>query len=81
MSCRHLHAQPGAAARRMPRVKWLRRDLRTMQAAAAWTLLQDFDAVVNCAGALQDGAGDNVTAVQQTRCWHCMRLLPPPGSG
>jgi uncharacterized protein YbjT (DUF2867 family) len=61
-----LAREPGVAARRIPQVKWLRRDLRTMQSAAAWTLLQDFDAVVNCAGALQDGARDDVTAVQQT---------------
>ena len=61
-----LAREPGVATRRMPDVKWLQRDLRTMQAAAAWTLLRDFDVVVNCAGALQDGGRDDVTAVQQT---------------
>ena len=36
-----------------------------MQAASDWALLADFDIVVNCAGALQDGARDDVAAVQE----------------
>ena len=60
-----LARQPGAAARRMPDIAWLKRDLAAMQAASDWALLADFDAVVNCAGVLQDGARDDVAAVQQ----------------
>ena len=59
-----LARQPGGAARRMPDTAWLKRDLSAMQAASDWTLLTDFDIVVNCAGALQDGGRDDVTAVQ-----------------
>ncbi len=59
-----LARHPGAAARRMPGVAWLRRDLATMQRASDWALLADFDIVVNAAGALQDGARDDVAAVQ-----------------
>ena len=35
-----------------------------MQRASDWALLADFDIVVNAAGALQDGARDDVAAVQ-----------------
>ena len=48
------------------RVAWLRRDLGAMQRSRAiGRCLPDFDVVVNCAGALQDGARDDVAAVQQ----------------
>jgi uncharacterized protein YbjT (DUF2867 family) len=53
------------AARRLSGIDWLRRDLRKMQSAADWQFLDGFDAVVNCAGALQDGARDDVAAVQE----------------
>lgn len=55
----------GKAARRLPGVQWLRRDLAAMQDPAAWAMLAEFDAVVNCAGALQDGARDDVASVQR----------------
>jgi uncharacterized protein YbjT (DUF2867 family) len=60
-----LARNPGSAERRLSNVAWLRRDLQTMRTAADWHFLSDFDAVVNCAGALQDGARDDVTAVQK----------------
>lgn len=73
--CRALHAaghvvnglgrDTGRAARRMPFAEWRRADLRDLGAAAAWTpLLDGIDAVVNAAGVLQDGGGDDVKAVQ-----------------
>jgi len=59
-----LARNPGHQQPRLPGVAWLRGDLRTMRTPADWSLLGEFDAVVNCAGALQDGAGDDVVAVQ-----------------
>jgi uncharacterized protein YbjT (DUF2867 family) len=60
-----LAREAGVAARRMPEIAWLHRDLRSMQRAADWPFLSGFDAVVNCAGALQDSARDDVGAVQR----------------
>lgn len=60
-----LARNPGSAKRRLPGVPWLRRDLRAMRTAADWHFLIEFDVVVNCAGALQDGARDDVRAVQE----------------
>jgi len=59
-----LARNPGHQQPRLPGVEWRRGDLRTMRTPADWSLLGEFDAVVNCAGALQDGAGDDVVAVQ-----------------
>jgi uncharacterized protein YbjT (DUF2867 family) len=56
---------PGLAARRLSGIAWLRRDLRRMLAPVDWDFVGKFDAVVNCAGALQDGARDDVAAVQR----------------
>ncbi|MBK8457747.1 MAG: SDR family oxidoreductase [Phyllobacteriaceae bacterium] len=53
------------AARRMPFVRWIKADLRELQTAEAWSrLLIGVDAIVNAAGALQDGGGDNLDATQ-----------------
>jgi len=54
-----------AAARRFPRVNWVRADLRRMASADWRPVLQDADAVVNCAGALQDGPRDDLDAVHR----------------
>lgn len=59
-----------AAQRRMPpQVAWLAADIAELDTPARWqALLQQCqaEAVVNCAGLLQDGAGDRVQAVQAT---------------
>ena len=53
-----------AAARRLPYVRWIRGDLARMRTTADWTtLLAGVDAVVNCAGALQDSPRDNLRGV------------------
>lgn len=60
-----LARDPGKAAQRMPAIRWLQADIAKLTAPADWLpLLQEIDAVVNCAGALQDGARDDVAAVQ-----------------
>ena len=52
------------ALRAFPDLAWQIKDLRDLTAAPAWQpLLQDIDAVVNCAGALQDGDADDLNAV------------------
>lgn len=54
------------ASRRLPEIEWRKADIATLSQADDWRpLLSGIDAVVNCAGALQDGARDDVVAVQQ----------------
>lgn len=55
-----------ASARiRHPDLQWIVADLGTLTSPAHWRpLLDRVDAVVNCAGALQDGPRDNLQAVQ-----------------
>jgi uncharacterized protein YbjT (DUF2867 family) len=53
------------ARRRFPYARWVGVDFAQIKAAGAWRpLLSNIDAVVNCVGVLQDGARDNVQAVQ-----------------
>jgi uncharacterized protein YbjT (DUF2867 family) len=53
------------ARRRMDEIQWRETDLATVSTAAHWApLLEGVDAVVNAAGALQDGARDDLAAVQ-----------------
>ncbi|HEY4031607.1 MAG TPA: SDR family oxidoreductase [Caulobacteraceae bacterium] len=51
------------AQRRWPQARWIRADLARMTAADWRTHLDGVDAVVNCAGALQDGPSDHLVAV------------------
>lgn len=65
----HAVTAPGrgiaAARRRWPDADWIQADIATLTQDAAWApLLAGIDAVVNCAGALQDSARDDVAAVQ-----------------
>lgn len=62
------------ASRRMPPIRWLPADLAGLSRSYDWLpLLRDSrpEAIVNCAGALQDGARDSVARVQD----HAMRAL------
>jgi uncharacterized protein YbjT (DUF2867 family) len=52
-----------AARRRFPAIDWRAADLRTATVADWTTMLQGVDAVVNCAGALQDSPRDDLKAV------------------
>ena len=52
------------ALRIFSHLTWHVKDLRDMTTPSAWQpLLQGIDAVVNCAGALQDGGADDLNAV------------------
>lgn len=52
------------ASRRIPQVRWLALDIATMTDAGEWAPhLSDIDAVINCAGILQDAPGDNLRGV------------------
>ena len=52
-----------AARRRQPRVDWRRVDLGALDAATAAGLLAGVQAVVDCAGALQDGPDDRLSRI------------------
>jgi uncharacterized protein YbjT (DUF2867 family) len=52
-----------AARRRAPQADWRRIDLAELDAAAAAALLAGVEAVVDCAGALQEGPADRLEAV------------------
>ena len=54
------------ARRRAPRVTWVRADLAATTTAEWAVHLSGIDAVINCAGALQDGPRDDLTAVHVT---------------
>ncbi|MFO1154562.1 MAG: SDR family oxidoreductase [Rhodospirillales bacterium] len=55
------------AGTRPPGLQWDALDLGTLRCADAWrSRLAGIDAVVNAAGLLQDGLGDDVLAVQET---------------
>ena len=55
----------GDTARRvLPEIEWIIRDMAAMKSPDEWlTIIRDFDAVVNCAGALQDGPRDALQAI------------------
>ncbi len=55
-----------AAQRRFPSVSWVAADLATTQIEAWVALLDGADAVINCAGALQDSPRDDLQAVHVT---------------
>jgi uncharacterized protein YbjT (DUF2867 family) len=56
---------PETGRRIAPHIPWNHGDMRRMQAAADWApSLAGIDAVVNAAGALQDGAKDDLQLVQ-----------------
>ena len=52
-----------AARRRLPNVRWVDADLALASVADWMPLLGDVDAIVNCAGALQDNPRDDLRAV------------------
>lgn len=54
------------AQRRFPRVRWVVADLASLPSEAWDPLLTGVDAIVNCAGALQDSPSDNLRAVHVT---------------
>jgi uncharacterized protein YbjT (DUF2867 family) len=52
---------PGVGPRLLPGIRWAQADLASLATAADWkALLGDFDVVVNAAGTLQDGLGNDV---------------------
>lgn len=56
----------GSAARRVPCARWIELDIGRATHPEAWrTALEGVDAVVNCAGVLQDGGSDSTTAVHR----------------
>ncbi|MBB3352989.1 uncharacterized protein YbjT (DUF2867 family) [Rhizobium sp. BK049] len=61
-----LGRDPARARLKQPAINWRRADLSRMTKAEDWEkLLNDQHAVVNCAGALQDGLSDDLAATQE----------------
>lgn len=58
---------PDRGRRAIPASDWVTADLARLTRAEDWTgLLDGVDTVINCAGALQDGGGDDLQAVHHT---------------
>jgi uncharacterized protein YbjT (DUF2867 family) len=60
-----LGRETAVAERRFPSVRWVKADLRRMTRTKWAALLEGVDAVVNCAGALQDGPRDDLRVVHE----------------
>lgn len=61
----------GSAARRLPVQRWILLDLRNVRAPQDWLPhLAGIDAVVNCAGVLQDSGRDSTKAVHEAAPAH-----------
>ncbi|MDX8468402.1 SDR family oxidoreductase [Mesorhizobium sp. VK23B] len=61
-----LGREPARAALKMPRARWLKADLAGMTRSQDWQgALDGQQVVINCAGALQDGLSDDLTATQE----------------
>jgi len=59
--------RPAEARRRLPAFEWVAADFHDLTHADDWRpLLDGVDAVVNCVGVLQDGAGDSLAVAHQT---------------
>ena len=59
-----LGRSPGVGPRLAPQLGWMNADLARLQSAGDWKpLLENIDAVVNAAGALQDGLRDDLERV------------------
>lgn len=60
-----LGRNPARARLKQPAIDWRRADLSRMTKPADWDdILKDQHAVINCAGALQDGLSDDLSATQ-----------------
>ncbi|NNU49510.1 SDR family oxidoreductase [Rhizobium sp. WYCCWR 11279] len=60
-----LGRNPARARLKQPAIDWRRADLSRMTKPADWDdILKDRNVVVNCAGALQDGLSDDLSATQ-----------------
>lgn len=68
----------GAAASR-PDVRWLALDVARLSAAALAGHLAGMDAVVNCAGLLQDAPGESVRAIHETAAATLAQACPAAG--
>lgn len=61
-----LGRDPQRTKYKLPDMQWVSTDLARMGEPSAWqALVESHDAIVNCAGALQDGLADNLAATQE----------------
>jgi len=60
-----LGRNPSRARLKLPGIRWIEADLSKMLRVEDWgAVIEGHDAVVNCAGALQDGLADDLAATQ-----------------
>src|SRR5690606_30809288 len=70
------------ASRRLPQARWVKADIARLARPEEWMpLLGGIDAVVNAAGALQDGTRDDVEALQQVAMQALFRAAKTSGKG
>ncbi len=75
-----LARSPELATRLLPAVEWHRGDMRDMLDARDWDhILTGVDAVINAAGALQDGLLDDLEAVHHTSIKACLAACQKAG--
>jgi uncharacterized protein YbjT (DUF2867 family) len=75
-----LARNPDRARVRQPAIRWIRADLEKMTDVADWgPVLEGQQAVVNSAGALQDGLSDNLAATQQRAMIALQQAARPAG--
>ncbi len=75
-----LARNPDRARIRQPAIRWIRADLEKMTDMADWDgVLEGQHAVVNSAGALQDGLSDNLAATQQRAMIALQQAARPAG--
>lgn len=67
--------------RLVPGAEWIGADMASLDAAGKWAAhLAGVDAVVNAAGALQDGPRDRLSAIHQTAVVACLEALEEAGA-
>nr|WP_319385223.1 SDR family oxidoreductase [uncultured Roseibium sp.] len=69
-----------AAAKILPGIDWVFRDIADISASDWTNILRDADVVVNASGALQDGARDNLTAIHETAIRNICEALKDSGT-
>lgn len=71
---------PDQAARTLPGANWIKADIGRLDSPEKWgPLLAGVDVVVNASGALQDGARDNLAAVQDVAIRALIRACESAG--
>ena len=75
-----LGRNPALGRQRQPSIPWVGVDIAALNSAAAWSsYLEGIECVVNAAGALQDGARDDLDALQNKAIVACVAACEAAG--